>query len=357
MPAHGVTIDRQTGGIRVVDTLDGAPIGIMASASEASEGDLIRITPNTKLADVDDGSGTIGPILSAIRKHTSADVILNVVAPSNLSAASGNAGTGTFAYRFLKAEAETGIKPKLFPQGLVGGVSSDLIAVANKLLGQALHDHNGTIAQAVTAAGLIDSMRSGFSYPAVKDDDGNVIGLSVYYAAVASARNFWEPISNIPLLGVSSLVTPISFAMGDATCDAQVLNNAKINTCIRKNGFRLWGGYAACADSQFKYLNVARTDDVVAESIQEALLWAVDQGITKSYIGDVVETIRAFLRSLKYQGAIIDGDAYPDPELNTADSVQAGQTYIDYKLSFIYPANQVIVRRFITTEYLSQIFG
>jgi phage tail sheath protein FI len=48
-------------------------------------------------------------------------------------------------------------------------------------------------------------------------------------------------------------------------------------------------------------------------------MWAVDRNITKTYIEDVLEGVNAYLRHLRTVGAIINGQAWADPELNTPD--------------------------------------
>lgn len=359
MAVHGVKVDRITGGVRTVETLTGAAIGIMASATEYDEGDLVLLRTPEDLTNADDGSGSIGPIMNAIRKHSNAPVILNVVDPGNLTDAAGDAATFTYAYRFLQAEAELGVRPRLLPQALVGGVEDDLISVAGRLYAQALLDGpNSTDALAITgAAAATASNRAGYHDPAFIDADDVVIGSSVLYAAVASTLNFWEAVSNKPVLGIKSLSRPIGFTMGDASCQAQALNDAKINTIIRKSGWRLWGALSLSDDSQFKFLNVGRTDDVIVESIQEAFLWAVDMGITKTFVEDVVESVNGFLRGLKAEGAIIDGKAWANLELNTITSLAAGNLYLDYDFTPVYPAHSITFRRHITNDYLTQIFG
>lgn len=359
MPTHGVTVDRITGGVRPVETAEGAAIGIMASASEPSEGDLVLIESGDDLTDVDDGTGTVTPIVNAIRKHSTAPIILNVVADGNLDDASGSAGSYTFAYRFLQAESELGVRPRHLPQCMVGDIQSDLIAVAARLYASTYLDGpNSNAAAAITAAGLVTaSNRAAYCDPAWVDEDDNVIGSSVLYAAVASTLNFWEAVSNKPVLGIKSLSRPVAFTMGDADCEAQELNDAKINTIIRKNGYRLWGALSLATDPMFKFLNVGRTDDVIVESIQESFLWAVDAGITKTFVDDVVESVRAFLRDLRARGAIIDGTAWANKELNSPTSLAAGNLYIDYDFTPVYPAHSIVMRRHITNEYLTQIFG
>jgi phage tail sheath protein FI len=358
MTTHGVTIDRLTGGIRPVETVEGAAIGVLASATELTEGDLALITSATDMETIDDGTGTITPFVNAVRRHSQAPIVLNVVAPLNLADATGSAATHTMAYRFLQAEAELGVRPRILAQNLVGEVESDLIAVGDRLLSAVFLDGpNSTDALAITGVASVTSQRAGYSDPAFIDDNDDVIGSSTLYAAIASTLNFWEAVSNKPVLGVKALSRPIGFTMGDANSQAQLLNAAKINTIIRKNGWRLWGGLSTSADAQFKFLNVARTDDVIAESIQEAFLWAVDMGITKTFVEDVVESVKGFLRDLQARGAIIGGTAWADKSLNTPSSVMLGNLYIDYEFTPVYPAHSIVMRRHITHEYLTSIFG
>lgn len=359
MPAHGVTVDRVTGGVRPVDTIEGAAIGVMATASERTAGDLVLLRTAADLAAADDGTGTITAIMNVIRRHSNAPVVLNVIDADDLDDASGNASTYTFAYRFLQAEAELGVRPRFLCSALVGDVASDLAAVSARLFAQAYIDGpNSSDAAAITAAGTATaSQRVGFCDPGVVDDNDDTVGLSVLYAAVASTLNFWEAASNKPVVGVKSLSRPIGFAMGDADSQAQLLNDAKINTIIRKSGFRLWGGLSLSTDPIFKFLSVGRTDDVIAESIQEAFLWAVDMGITKTFVADVVESVNGFLRDLRARGAIINGKAWADDELNTLTSLAAGNLYVNYDFTPVYPAHSVIMRRHITNDYLSEIFG
>lgn len=366
MSTHGITIDRQTGGVRPVETVEGAAIGIMASASEMEEGDLFLLRSGDDITDYDDGTGTLTAIMNVIRRHTNAPVVVNVLAATRLDpldedyeAPTGGAATYTLAYRFLQAEVELGVRPRLLAQALVPANAGDLTTVALRLLAQVYIDGpNTSDAAAITAAGTATaSARVGFCDPAVVDDTDKVVGSSVYYAAIASTLNFWESASNIPLIGVKRLSRSISFAMGDPDSQAQDLNDAKINTIIREQGFRLWGGLSLSADTFFKFLAVGRTDDIIAESMQRSFLYAVDKGITRTFVADLVETINAFIRDLKARGAIIDGKAWADPALNTQTSLGGGNLFIDYEFTPIYPAHAITLRRHLTNAYLSQIFG
>jgi phage tail sheath protein FI len=359
LAVHGIKIDRLTGGVRPVETAEGAPIGILAFASGLDRNEIALVRTPADATALDDGTGTLRQNVSAIWKHTTSPVVVVGITAAELAdGVDSDAAAMTGVYRLLQAEAETGVRPRLFPQAMVPDVRSDLIVVANRMLGLALLDGpNTTDAAAIQLAGSLSSPRATLCDPATIDSAGKVIGGSVLMAAIAASRDFWLPLSNEPVLEVERLSRPIGFTMGDATSQAQTLNDAKVCTIIRQDGFRLWGGLSLSADPQFKFVNVTRTDDMIAEAIQSSFLWAVDKGITRTFVEDVVESVNAFLRTLRARGAIIGGSAAANPELNSPTSVQNGELFIDYEFTPVYPAHSITFRRTITTARLQEIFS
>jgi hypothetical protein len=354
-------IDKVTGGIRPIDTIDGAAIGIMAICSELNADDMRLLRTPADVTAADDGTGTLTAIMDAIRMHSSAPVVVvayeEATDPEDPDIVS-SASTYTGVYRFLKAEAELGVRPRLLAQALAPNIEDDLVAAATRLLATAYIDGpNTNDAAAISGVGDLSSERAQYCDPAFVNSTSKVIGSSVLWAAIASTLNFWESASNKTVLGIDHLSRSIGFTMGDASSQAQTLNDAKVNTIIRKSGYRLWGGLSTATDPMFKFLSVARTDDVIAESIQEAFLWAVDMGITKTFVEDVVDSVNAFLRDLTARGAIIGGSAWVNKELNSATSLAAGNLFVDYDFTPIYPAYSITMRRHLTNSYLATIFG
>lgn len=359
MATHGVTIDKLTGGVRPVDTKSGAAIGLLAYCSELTAGDIVVLRTAADVEAADDGTGSLVPIMNAIRLNSSAPVVVVAIAEADLADGAGDAATYTNGFRLLQAKSETGVEPAILCQANVRLIEADLLAIGAKLGATVYLDEpaTNTDAAALAAAVTHASTRAAMCGPAFEDADGETIGLSVLYAAAASVVNFWESVSNIVVLGVSALKRPISYSPGDATSQAQLLNDGKVSTIIQDDGYRLWGGLTTGADAQFKFLCVTRTDDVVARSVQIAHKWAVDRGLTATFVTDVVETVKAFLRDLRARGAIINGDAWPDKELNSATSVAGGNLYLDYDFSPVYPAFNITFRRHITNKYLNEIFN
>ena len=53
------------------------------------------------------------------------------------------------------------------------------------------------------------------------------------------------------------------------------------------------------SDSKWAFVTRVRTMDLVMDAILAGHKWAVDRGITKTYVKDVTEGLRAFMRDLK----------------------------------------------------------
>src|SRR5690606_19311865 len=98
------------------------------------------------------------------------------------------------------------------------------------------------------------------------------------------------------------------------------------------------------SDPKWRFLSVVRTADIINDSLLAAHLWAVDRGITKTYVDDVKEGVNAFLRSLKAQGAILGGECWADPDLNTPDQIAQGHVYFDFDFTPVYPAQRITFR-------------
>ena len=68
------------------------------------------------------------------------------------------------------------------------------------------------------------------------------------FLEVSEERNF--PFEQFPFAGIVGLSRPIDFVLGDRASRANLLNEAKVATTIRQNGFRLWGNsYPALFDA------------------------------------------------------------------------------------------------------------
>ena len=170
-------------------------------------------------------------------------------------------------------------------------------------------------------------------------------------------RGWWWSPSNQEINGIVGTARAIDFAMGDANCRANLLNEKNIATIIRQQGYRLWGNRTLSSDPKWVFLCVVRTADMIDESLKAAHLWAVDRGITKNYVSDVVEGVNAYLRYLTNIGAILGGSCWADPDLNSADQIAQGKIYFDFDFTPVYPAEHIIFRSHLVNDYIKEIFS
>ena len=170
-------------------------------------------------------------------------------------------------------------------------------------------------------------------------------------------RGFWWTPSNQVINGITGTARAVEFELSDSNCRANYLNENNVATIIHEDGYRLWGNRTPSTDPLFAFLCVRRTADMIAESLLYAHLWAVDRGITKTYVKDVREGVDRYLRHLKKIGAITGGSCWVDPEVNSADQVQQGIVYWDYDFTPIYPAEHLVFRSHIVDTYVEEIFS
>ncbi|WP_290877127.1 phage tail sheath subtilisin-like domain-containing protein [Aquabacterium sp.] len=251
-------------------------------------------------------------------------------------------------------------------RGTVGNsIVAELIGIADQLRAVIFADGPGTNdAAAVAYAGDFGSKRVYLIDPPVLKTGSDGLTMQSYASAGAAgiqARidnelGFWWSPSNQLFNGITGTSRAIDFALGDSASRANLLNEAKVATIIREDGFRLWGNRTLSSDSKWAFLCVVRTADIINDSLQAAHLWAVDRGITKQYIAEVTESVNAYLRHLVSIGAILGGSCWVDPDLNTSDQIAQGKVYFDFDFTPAYPAEHVTLRSHLVQDYIKEIF-
>ena len=270
----------------------------------------------------------------------------------------------------LGAENSVHVTPRLLiAPGFThdNAVTTDLVGVADKLRAIAIADGpNSGDSDAINYRKEFGSARLYLIDPSVKVFDSVTQSTASQPASARVAgiiarsdneRGFWWSPSNRAVMGITGTARPIDFAMGDSTSRANLLNENEVATIIRQDGYRLWGNRSCSSDPKFAFISVRRTADMINDALLRAHLWAVDRNITKTYIEDVTEGVNNYLRSLKNQGAIIDGVCWADPELNTPDQIVQGKVYFDFDFTPPYPAEHITFRSHLVNDYLEEIFS
>lgn len=328
-------------------------------------------------------AGTLPQALDSIFDQAGAVVVVVRVAEGNDDAATlanviggVDSVTGQYegVYALLGAESKLGVQPRLLiapgfthqrTDEAANAVVAELIGIAERLRATIIADGpNTTDAAAIAAAGDFGSPRVYLIDPWVTKLDATGLPVAVPPSAAVAGmiaksdndRGFWWSPSNQTINGIVGTSRPVDFVLGDANCRANLLNEAKVATIVRQDGFRLWGNRTLSADPKWAFLSVRRTADIINDSLLRAHLWAVDRNITKTYVDDVVEGVNAYLRSLVGQEAILGGQCYADPDLNTPANIAQGKVFFNFDFTPPYPAEHITFRSHLVNDYISEIF-
>jgi phage tail sheath protein FI len=243
-------------------------------------------------------------------------------------------------------------------------VADALILAARSLRGVAIIDIKAQTKEeaAASAAGFDAGHGYGVWPPVNMGPKIGDIGLSAPAAGLVAvtddAKGFWVSPSNRVMLGIVRLTKQVSFSISDRDSDANFLNNNKIATVVRADGFRLWGNRTLAGPSEirFKWINVRRIANSVNDSIIKNHLYAVDQNITVNYISTVLGGVNSYMRSLQTRGAILGGTAFADPELNSKEDIKNAIVTFDFEFTPTYVANEIRFRSRLTDRFISDLF-
>lgn len=390
---HGVEVLEIDAGPRPIQTVRSSVIGIIGTAPLADETAFPLNTPvmiagsrreaaklvasvgadegtlPSALDSIFDQAGAVIVVVRVAKGATEAETIANVIGGVN-------ATTGDYegVQAFLGAESKLGVTPRvLLAPGFThqrsgaqaNAVVSEMVGIAERLRAVIIADGpNTTDEAAVQYAGDFGSPRvyvvdpwvlklNGAGETVAKPGSPCVAGL---IAKSDNDRGFWWSPSNQNINGIVGTVRPVDFTLGDANARANLLNESKIATIIRQDGYRLWGNRTLSSDPKWMFLSVRRTADMINDSLLRAHLWAVDRNITKTYMQDVMEGVNAYLRHLTAIGAILGGKCWADPELNTPDQIAQGKVYFDFDFTPPFPAEHITFRSQMVQDYLTEIF-
>ena len=381
MPAdyhHGVRVVELSDGRRPIRTIETAIIGLVATAADADAAFFPLNTP-VLVTDVNAAigkagtNGTLAKTLDAIADHGSPVCVIVRVEAGVDEAATNTAVIGTVTeggqYTGLKAllaaQAKLGVKPRIL--GCPGldtlPVATELVSIAKKLRAFAYVAAVGaTKEEVVTYRDNFGDREVMVIWPEFQVWD-TATSATVSAPAVARALGLraqidedigWhKTISNVPVQGVTGISKDVFWDLQDPSTDAGYLNANEVTTLIRRDGFRFWGSRTCSADPLFAFENYTRTAQVLADSIAEAHLWAVDKPLNPSLARDIIEGVNAKFRELKALGYIIDGKAWYDPAVNDEVTLKDGKLYIDYDYTPVPPLENLMFRQRITDRYLA----
>lgn len=382
---HGIETIEIDDGIRPIQTVKSSVVAFVGTAPDAVAADFplntpVIVTGPRKALTL----GTAGTLMDAYNAAYAQGVNVMVVvrvaegadAAETLSAVAGTPAASTGVWALLNSANVLGLVPRILAApGFTASAAADpanpvtqaLVAVAGRLRAVAIADGpNTTETDAVTDRGKYGSSRLYIVDPAVRVWDAETSAYvtrpaSAFVAGALSAvdaeRGFWWSPSNRVLQGVAATARPISWAISDADTEANRLNEAQVATIIRKDGFRLWGNRAAgeVTDTLWAFLSVRRTADMIYESIESALLWAMDRPFSEQLLLDIRDSVQAYLDELTNRRAILGGRVWIDPELNTESTLKAGRLYLNFDIEPPAPLEHLILQAHRNGDYYEEL--
>ncbi|EMI1335882.1 phage tail sheath protein [Acinetobacter baumannii] len=376
---HGLRVVEINEGTRPIRTIATAVQGLIATAEDADATVFPLNTPvlitNTQAAVAKAGTnGTLKTALQAMANQAnSICVVVRVAAAEDEAAQTANVigtvdanGKYTGAKALLLAKSKLGVQPRI-----IGAPGLDTQAVATELatIAQKLRAFAYVYAWGCETKEDVVAYRDAFAARELMVIWPNFVAFNVDTAqtetvpAVAVAMGLrakidneigWhKTLSNVAVNGVTGIDADVTWDLQDPATDAGYLNSNEITTLIQHDGFRFWGSRTCSDDPLFAFENYTRTAQIMADTIAEAHMWAIDKPMHGSLVNDMLEGIKAKQREWTRLGYLMGGDAWYDPELNSKDTLKAGKLYIDYDYTPVPPLEDLTFRQRITDSYLA----
>jgi uncharacterized protein len=380
---HGVRVVEVTTGSRVLRSVSTAIIGLVATGEDADVAMFPLDTP-VLVTDVaaaigkagSAAQGTLFTALTAIDAQCSPLIVVVRVAKGvDAAATSSNAigttdvnGRLTGMQALIGAQGRLGVKPRIIgAPGLdTQAVGVALATVAQKLRGMAYVHADGatTVTEALAYKANFAQREVMLIWPNLMAwntvTNTNVEVPAVAYAlglraAIDEAQGWQKTLSNVAINGVSGISRDVHWDLQNPATDAGVLNAAGVTTLINAQGFKFWGDRTCSADPLFIFESAVRTTQVLADTIAEGHMWAVDKPMYPSLVKDIIEGINAKFRELKSGGYIIGGKCWYDVTANDATTLAGGKLVIDYDFTPVPPLENLMLRQHITDQYLGDL--
>ena len=375
---HGVRVIELNDGTRPIRTIPTAVIGMVCTAEDADPLVFPLDTPvlltNVQTAIGKAGvKGTLAVSLQGIADQTKPYVIVVRVKEGADDAATtsaligGTTPTGQYTgmKALLAAKARLGLTPRIL--GVPGldslPVATALVAIAKDLRAFAyVSAWNCKTKEEVVAYRENFGAREvmviwpdflNWDTVANKTATASAVARALGLRAKIDQETGWhKTLSNVAVSGVTGISADVFWDLQNPATDANYLNSNEITTLVNANGFRFWGSRTCSDDPLFAFENYTRTAQILADTMAEAHMWAIDRPMHASLVRDLVEGVNAKMREMKSQGYLIGGSCWYPDDINTKDTLKAGKLWVDYDYTPVPPLEDLTFRQRITDRYL-----
>ncbi|MDN6109584.1 MAG: phage tail sheath protein [Enterobacterales bacterium] len=375
---HGVRVQEINEGTRTITTVSTAIIGMVCTGDDADQTAFplnkpVLITDVLTAIGKAGTTGTLAQSLDAIADQCKPVVVVVRVeqgeteaeTTTNIIGSVTAEGKKTGLKALLAAQAHLGVKPRILgvPAHDTPAVATELASIAQQLRAFAYVSAYGckTIEEVIAYRENFSQRELMLIWPdfinwdTVTNTDGiayataRALGLR---AKIDEDTGWHKSLSNVGVNGVTGLSADVYWDLQDSATDAGLLNQNDITTLIRKDGFRFWGSRCCSDDPLFAFECYTRTAQVLADTMAEAHMWAIDKPLTPSLVRDIIEGINAKLREMVSGGYLLGGRCYLDADSNTKDTLKAGKLLLDYDYTPVPPLENLLLRQRITDSYL-----
>jgi phage tail sheath protein FI len=375
---HGVRVIELNDGTRPIRTIPTAVIGMVCTAEDADPLVFPLDTPvlltNVQTAVGKAGvKGTLAASLQGIADQTKPYVIVVRVKEGADEAATTSAliggttpnGQYTGMKALLAAKSRVGMAPRILG---VPGLDNLQVATALGVIAKDLRAFAYVSAWGCKTKEEVVAYRANFGaremmviWPdfqnwdtvANKTATASAVARALGLRALIDQETGWhKTISNVAVSGVTGISADVFWDLQNPATDANYLNSNDVTTLINANGFRFWGSRTCSDDPLFAFENYTRTAQIIADTMGEAHMWAIDRPMHASLVRDLVEGVNAKMRELKSQGYLIGGSCWYPDDVNTKDTLKAGKLWVDYDYTPVPPLEDLTFRQRITDRYL-----
>lgn len=376
---HGLRVIEISDGIRPIRTIATAIQGLVATADDADTEFFPENTPVllTNIQAAVAKAGTTGTLRTALQamanQANSLCIVVRVPSAVDEAAQTANViGTVTAEGKYtglkalLTAKSKLGVQPRIIgAPGLdTQAVTTELVIVAKKLRAFAYaycwdcitKEEAVAYRDAYGARELMLIWPNFVAFNTTTAQTETVPAVAVAMGLRAKIDNeigWHKTLSNVAVNGVTGIDADVTWDLQDPATDAGYLNSNEVTTLIQHEGFRFWGSRTCSDDPLFPFENYTRTAQVLADTVAEAHMWAVDLPLHGSLATDIIEGLKAKIRELTRNKYLIGGDAWFDPEANTKDTLKAGKLATDYDYTPVPPLEDLTFRQRITDRYLA----
>ena len=375
---HGVRVIEVNEGTRTITTVSTAIIGMVCTGDDADAATFplnrpVLLTDILTASGKAGATGTLAASLDAIADQAKPLVVVVRVAQgateaetsANIIGGVTDDGMRTGMQALLAAQTVCGVKPRILgvPGHDTKAVATALLSVAQSLKAFAYIAAYGckTVSEVIAYRNNFSQREGMLIWPDFISFDTVLKADATAYATaralglrakIDETTGWHKSLSNVGVNGVTGISKDVSWDLQDPATDAGLLNQNDVTTLIRKDGFRFWGSRCLSDDPLFQFETYTRTAQVLADTMAEAQMWAVDGPLNPSLARDIIEGINAKLRSLVNQGYLIGASCWLDESVNTKETLKAGQLFIDYDYTPVPPLENLMLRQRITDQYL-----